>query len=431
MIDKSRKAAYEALNDIMKNKSYGNLAVKTAFNNLNLQEKKFASRLVYGTIEKMITLDWIIGNYVQKKSPAALQNLLRLGAYQIYYMDSVPVHAACSTSVDLAKAIGKGGASGFINGVLRNIARGKNTLEFPERDLSVKFSCPEWIINMWIDELGEQQTIKLLSYQDDSGIVIRANRLKGYTDDMLEDELKRRGIQFQKGNIVPHAYRVQAGFEELNEELFADGKIAVQDEGSMLIAQIAVDSKPRYVLDACAAPGGKTAAMADIYNDAEYFATDIHQHRVDIMEKLFERLNVTARVYRFDAAEKPFEPKVDCVLVDAPCSGLGTMFKQPDIKYNKSTEDIAKLAEVQIKILENCAESVIPGGYLIYSTCTISRAENHDVVDKFLKNTKDFEIVVPEEYEKFKDSYDGYGIQLLPHVHGTSGFYIAKMRKIK
>jgi len=431
MIDKSRKAAYEALNDITKNKSYGNLAVKTAFNHLNPQEKKFASRLVYGTIEKMITIDWVIGNYVQKKTPAALQNLLRLGAYQIYYMDSVPVHAACSTSVDLAKAMGKGGASGFINGVLRNIARGKDTLGLPEGNLSVKYSCPEWLIKMWTEELGEQETINLLSYQDYQGIVIRANRLQGYTNNMLEDELNRRGIQFERGHIVPDAYRVQAGFEELNEELFADGKIAVQDEGSMLIAKIAVDSRPRYVLDACAAPGGKTAAMADIYSDAEYFATDIHQHRVDIMEKLFERLNVNARTYRFDAADKPFEPMVDCVLVDAPCSGLGTMFKQPDIKYNKTIEDIAKLAEVQVKILENCAESVIPGGHLIYSTCTISRAENHDVVERFLKNNKDFEIVAPDNNELLMKAYDGYGIQLLPHVHMTAGFYIAKMRKTK
>ena len=430
MIDKSRKAALDALNEITKNKSYGNLVVKSAFNNLNPQDKRFAARLVYGTVEKMITIDWIIDNYVQKRTPATLKNVLRLGTYQIYFMDSVPVHAACSTSVELAKAVGKGGASGFINGVLRNIARKKDELKFPENNMSVKYSCPEWIVKMWIKELGREQTIELLSHKDDKGIVIRPNRLKDFTSGKLKKELTKRNIGYEKGKIIDYAFRVDASFEEIERGLFDEGKIAIQDEGSMLIAKIAVEDEPKVVFDACAAPGGKTAAMANILPDAEYIATDIHKHRVDIMEKLFERLNVEAKTYRFDAMEEPFQMDFDSVLIDAPCSGLGTMFKQPDIKYNKTYEDMKKLAQTQIKILENCSKSVVKGGYLIYSTCTISKTENYDVVSKFLKDNNDFEVVEPKN-EAFTKSFDGIGVQLLPHIHNTSGFYIAKMRKKK
>lgn len=427
MIDKSRKAALDALNNITKNKSYGNLVLKDTFNKLNAQEKRFATRLVYGTVEKLITIDWVIDNYVQKRTPATLKNVLRLGIYQIYYMDSVPERAACSTSVELTKSIGKGGASGFINGVLRNIARNKDKLEFPD-DLSIKYSCPEWIIDMWTKELGKEQCESLLSYKEDFDIVIRANRLKGYANKELEQELNNRNINFTKGKICKDAYRIDAAFEDIEQGLFDDGKIAIQDEGSMIIAKTAVEEKPKYVLDACAAPGGKTAAMANIHTDAQYFATDIHPHRVKLMEKMFERLNVPSKTYRFDVSEKTFEPEVDCVLVDAPCSGLGTMFKQPDIKYNKTYKDVQELAKTQLSILTNCSKSVAAGGYLVYSTCTISKKENYDVVKQFLKNKNDFEIIKPAE-KVLIDAFDGIGVQLLPHVHGTSGFYIAKMKR--
>ena len=431
MIDKSRKAAFEALNEITKNKSYGNLVVKTAFNHLDLQEKKFASRLVYGTVEKLITIDWIIDNYVKKSAQTTLRNILRLGVYQIYFMDSVPAHAACSSGVELAKSVGKGGASGFVNGVLRNIARGKEKFEFPEDDLSIKYSCPKWIVDMWTKELGAEQANKLLAYSGETGITVRANNLKDFSSQMLEKELKKRKIKYQRGDIVKEAFRIEASFEEIEKDFFDAGKIAIQDEGSMLAAKVAVEGRPKLVLDACAAPGGKTAAMASFYNGAEYIATDIHSHRIDIMESLFKRLGVEAKTYRFDAEQKPFEIKADCVLVDAPCSGLGTMFKQPDIKYNKTHEDIKALAETQIRILENCAESVSRGGHLVYSTCTISKAENKDVVERFLKNNQGFEIVKPEGSEILTEAFDGTGIQLMPHVHKTSGFYIARMRKIK
>ncbi len=429
MTDKSRKAALEALNNITKNKSYSNLAAKSAFSHLSLQEKKFASRLVYGTVEKMITIDWIIDSYVKKHTPSTLKNILRLGTYQIYYMDSVPDRAACSTSVDLAKSAGKGGASGFINGVMRNIARNKSSLKLPEKDMSVKYSCPAWIVDMWVRELGQQQTVSLLSYEAEEGIVIRPNHLKDYSSDKLKKELKKRNIKYSNGEIIKEAFRINASFEEIKEGLFDEGKIVVQDEGSMAIAHIAVEDNPKSVFDACAAPGGKTAAMADILPEADYIATDIHRHRIDIMGKMFDRLNVNAKTYKFDAADRPFELEFDCVIADVPCSGLGTMFKQPDIKYNKSIEDIKSLAETQLRILKNCSKSVDTGGILVYSTCTISKAENYDVVEKFLADNDDFEIVKPTGNKTLEEAFDGIGIQLMPHIHKTSGFYIAKMRK--
>lgn len=431
MKDRTRKIALDAINDITRNKSYGNLAIKTSFIELSPQEKRFATRLVYGTVEKLITIDWIIANYVKKHTPATLKNILRMGTYQIYYMDSVPTRAACDTSVELANVSGKGGASGFINAVLRNIVRGKEKLILPTDDMSIMYSCPKWIVDMWIKQLGKETTECLLQYVDNKHIVVRANTLKGYTNERLEDELKKRGIKYTKGEIIKDAYKVKASFEQLDKGLFDVGLIAIQDEGSMLIAKIATDDKPKTVLDACAAPGGKTATMASMLPSAKYYATDIHKHRVELMEKQLKRLGVDAKIYRFDASEKPFELEVDCVLIDAPCSGLGTMFKQPDIKYNKSYDDIKSLHLIQLSILSNCAKSVVAGGNIIYSTCTIAKRENQEVIEKFLEENKDFEVVDINSYVDTDSAKGDIGIQLLPHVHNTVGFYICKMRKTK
>lgn len=436
MVDKTRKAALEIINNITKSETYGNLALKTGFQGLNTQEKRFATRLVYGTIEKMITIDWVISNYVKKRTPTTLKNIIRMGVYQIYYMDSVPDRATCSVSVDLAKAIGKGGTSGFVNGVLRNIARGKSELNFPAKDkdllnhLSIRYSCPKWIIEMWIKELGLLKAEQLIAYQDDYSITIRANSLKGYSNKKLEQELKLRNIEFSKSSIIDDAYKINAPFEQIKTGLFDEGLIAIQDEGSMYIGKLAVANNPDCVLDACAAPGGKTAVMAHYSSKSKFYATDIHKHRVELMEKQFERLGVNAKTYRFDATQKPFEMKMDCVLVDAPCSGLGTMFKQPDIKYNKTASQLNQLQDLQLRILKNSSKSVNAGGYLIYSTCTIAKKENYDVVKKFLENNTDFEVMQPEDTNKLiHDSFDGLGIQLLPNVHGCAGFYVSKMRK--
>lgn len=437
MIDKSRKNALTVLNEIIKTDAYSNLALKSAFYGLNPQEKRFATRLVYGTLEKLITIDWIIDNYVNKRTALTLKNILRMGTYQIYYMDSVPDRASCATSVELAKSIGKGGASGFINGVLRNISRNKDKLQFPDikkdkiLSLSVNYSFPQWLVKMWISELGEDTAIALLSHTETNDIIIRPNSAKSLTLDELKKELDNRGINYSEGHVVEDALHISASFDEIEKGLFDSGKIAIQDEGSMLIAKTVVGTNSKDVLDACAAPGGKTAAIKHFSKDKSIscYALELHKHRVDIMEKELNRLGIDAKCYRHDSSKDTFTPKVDCVLVDAPCSGLGTIFKQPDIRAKKTSEDITSLSHLQYEILENCSKSVNDNGYLIYSTCTISQRENKDIVKKFIENNPQFSIVPPSyDNEELNKCFDGYGIQLLPSVHGTAGFYISKMK---
>lgn len=435
MKDIARKSALNAVNEIIKAGAYGNLAIKTQFNNLSEMDRRFATRLTYGTIEKLITLDWILGHYLKKTTPITVKNILRMGTYQIYYMDSVPHQAACSTSVDLAKAIGKKGASGFINAVLRNVARGKDQLSMPSNDndpvlaMSVQYSCPKWLVALWIDEMGIEATDKLLRYQPAYNITIRPNACREYTAEQLEAWLSTQSVAYIRGNLADASFKIQSSYNIIDTPLFQSGQIAVQDEGSMVIAMQTLLSNPKTVLDVCAAPGGKTAAMAHFNSTAQYYATELHKHRVELMEKQFDRLGVIAKTYRFDATKKAFDINVDVILADVPCSGLGTIHKQPDIKYAKDLQQIKDLTKIQREILNQCAEAVNAEGVLIYSTCTISKRENYDIVQDFLNTHPEFEVIPPED-PILLEAFDGLGVQLLPYIHDTAGFYFARMRKI-
>ena len=435
MIDAARLSAFSALDDVVRKKAYSNLAIKKHSQNIEGKDRAFASALVYGALEKLITLDYILEKYIKKSPKPIIRNILRMGVYQIYFMDTVPDHAAVVTSSELAKKLGKQGASGFINGVLRNAARDKDKFEISENTggikyLSVKYSFPEWIIKMWTDQLGTEESQKLISYEKDNLFALYPNTLRGLSFEAFKEELEKRAVRFEKGKLLEDVLRTDGGI--FSTGLFESGKVAVQGEASHLAAKVAVENNPKKVLDICAAPGGKTAAMAHFNPEAEYTACDISENRVNIMKKQFERLSVKARVLCLDASiETDALGEFDTVLVDAPCSVLGTVFSSPEVRYNKSPKDLKEIVKTQKAIIRNAALHVNKGGRLIYATCTINRAENYDVVKDFLDENTRFKPVLPEAFCGIINDkrFDGAGVQLLPHKDETAGFYISCLER--
>jgi 16S rRNA (cytosine967-C5)-methyltransferase len=437
MADKARLLAFEAIDDVLRQGKYSNLALKKSQNILDSRDKKFCTVLFYGTIEKLLTIDYILSKYIKKAPKPVIKNILRMGVYQIYFMDSIPDHAACTESAELAKKLGKRGAVSFINGVLRNVARGEKDFKIPDniekiKRLSIEYSFPEWIIRKWIKEIGKEVTFELISYTKKNYSTIYPNSLKGVSSDKLIEKLEENSISFEKSKFVKDTYHTYGDI--INTSLFRNGEIAIQGEGSYLASKVAVENHPKTVLDVCAAPGGKTVTMAHLNKDADYTACDIRQNRLDITKKQFERFGVNATIRLLDAS-KPFDDigPFDTVLCDVPCSALGTVFTHPDVRYNKSPEIIKEIVNVQKKIINNASKHVSTNGYLIYSTCTISKVENHDIVDNFLKNNSNFNAVFPETFHGIikKDRFDGCGVQLLPHKDNTAGFYISCLKRVK
>ena len=437
MADQARMMAFEALDAVLRKGAYSNLAIKKAQNRLENRDKAFAVALFYGTLEKLITIDFILSKYLKKSAKAVIKNILRIGIYQIYFMNMIPDHAACMTSCDIAGKLGKDGAVGFINGVLRNAARDKDIFEIPDniekiKRLSIKYSFPEWLINKWINELGEDEAVKLISYEGSNNITLYANSIKGMSEKNLEDELKKNNVAYKKNKLDKDVFEVNGDI--FNTSLFENGEIALQGVASYLASKIAVEESPDTVLDICAAPGGKTAAMAKIHNDAKYTACDIKQNRVDITKKQFDRLGVRAKLYMLDATKKINHLGLfNTVLCDVPCSALGNIFVHPEIRYNKSPKIINDITIMQKAILQNASNQVAENGRLIYSTCTISNGENFMIVDNFLKTNNGFCAVFPSTFHGIIENnrFDGCGVQLLPHKDDTAGFYIACLQRLK
>lgn len=434
-IDIARLETFLAFDDVIRKKAYSNLAIKQAMDKLEGRDKAFSSALFYGCLEKIITLDFILQKYLKTNPKPIIKNILRMGVYQIYFMDRVPDHAALQTSSEIAKKLGKTGAVGFINGVLRNATRDKTTFEIPDdmeavKYLSVKYSFPEWMIKMWIGQLGKQNALKLISYDKENTFTIYPNTLKQMTEQGLEDTLSKLKIPFEKSKMGD-VYRV--GGEVFDTPLLKEGKMAVQGEASHLAAKIVVENEPRTVLDLCASPGGKTAAMAHFNPECEYTACDVSQKRVELMQRQLTRLGMNANTYCMDAT-KPNDSlgMYDSVLVDAPCSALGTVFNHPEVRYSKTVDDIKEIKKIQKAILQNAASYVKISGRLIYATCTINKHENYDVVKDFLNKNSEFKAVFPKTLHGIINDkrFDGCGVQLLPSEDGTAGFYIACLEKI-
>ncbi|HWR23765.1 MAG TPA: 16S rRNA (cytosine(967)-C(5))-methyltransferase RsmB [Feifaniaceae bacterium] len=429
-----RRAALEALMDITDRGAYANLRLKEAQRNVSASDAKWVFAAVYETLDHLLYLDYALASVTTGTQKPVIRGILRMGACQLLFM-RVPPSAAVNESVKLAKEVGKGAMAGYINGVLRALARGMDALpplpEEPAARLSIKYSWPKWLVTEWISRFGEAET-ELMLREQPQPMALRAQ--PPFTAEALERALKDRGVGFSRGLLDPNCFKLERGFDVSNDPLFQDGSVAVQSESAMLVCR-ACGVKPNMrVLDACAAPGGKSAYLYALEPELSLTAWELHPHRKELMDKTFARLRVPVQANVQDAAEPVEECReaFDAVLLDVPCSGLGVAHNKPDVRYAKTPEAIGALATAQRRILEACAAYVKPGGALVYASCTISERENEEQVNAFLARHKEFRLdsLTPFLPAALGDLTSGM-VQLLPHRHHTEGFFIARLVRLQ
>lgn len=426
MADLNRKTAYQTLFEIEKNQAYSNIELNHQIGQLKPENPAFVRELVYGVLENQIYLDHILKQLIPKglkgvKKP--IKVLLRMGLYQLIFMDSVPEYAAVNETVKLARKVAPG-RDGFLNGVLRGYGKKKEQITMPdpakdlEGYLSVKYSFDPSIVKLWLSQYSVEETETLLVNSNmRPPMSIRVNLTKT-TEDALREELEEQGFTLEKTAICDRVFFVK-GSGLLDTKAFADGHFSVQDTASVLAVDILEPKPGDTVMDICAAPGGKTLAMGEkMENQGRILAFDIYAHKLELMQVQAQRLGLSIiETGEQDGTvfNESYVELADKVLVDGPCSGLGVLRRKPEIKHRPVLEDVAELAEKQLAILENACRYVKPDGNLLYSTCTINRKENGDVARTFLKTHPEYEMI--EER------------QLLPGIDEADGFYICKMHR--
>lgn len=440
-----REVAADALYDIRENSAYNNMTLRKYLRQNGAMprvDRAFVTECVNGTLRNIIYIDYVINLFskirTEKMKPFIL-SIMRISVYQIFFMDRVPDSAVCSEAVKLVKKRGLAPLSGFVNGTLRNISRNKNNIELPGSDspeyISVKYSYPLWIVKMWLARYSRDTVEAICSAGNNApDVCLSANTLKT-TVHGLKEELEKNGINVRKGVYLDNALHIRGSSDLAETEAFKNGMFHVQDESSMLAVSVLNPQPGDTVLDVCAAPGGKSFLAAEkMNNTGKIVSCDVHRHKIELIEQTAARLGIDIIETRIrDASEKHDDEaeKYDRVIVDAPCSGLGLIRKKPDIKINKTGNDIDSLTELQKKIIDSSAECVKPGGTLVYSTCTICKKEN-ELNLKYILERGDFEAVdikqyLPDSLKEFAS--DGY-IQLLPGINDTDGFFISAVRKV-
>jgi len=440
----SREIVLDMLMEVLEEEKYSHTVLKNTlkrYQQLEKQERAFISYLFTGTVKRYLTLDYIIDRFSSltvKKMKPFIRNLLRLGVYQIMYMDQVPDFAACSEAVKLAKKRGFTKLAGFINGILRNISRSKSEITFPDKQkkpenyLSIVYSVPEWLVAKLLIQYHFDIVEKMLAASlKEKEITIRCNQDK-LTPDELKEMLENEGVTVIGSDYLNYAFQLK-NIDYLDKlTAFTEGCCTVQDVSSMLVTEVADIHEDDYVIDVCAAPGGKALHAAQ--KARKVSARDITEYKIKLIEENIRRMgftNVDTKVW--DATKPDMEAKeaADVVIADLPCSGMGVIGKKPDIKYKLTQNQHKELIQLQRAILSTVQNYVKKGGILIYSTCTVNREENQDNRDWFLK-TFDFieESLDPYLPEKLHSEItkEGY-LQLLQGIHKTDGFFLARFRK--
>lgn len=438
----SREVAFDVLKKVLVEDAYSNLALDNAVkeNNLSRLDSAFCTALVYGVLERLITLDFIIRKLSSvpfRKIESSTLIILRMGMYQILYMDKVPPSAAVNESVNLAKKKKLFKSSGFINGMLRSVIRAEGSLPMPDESdkvkyLSVKHSCPEYLVKLWLASYGEEITVSVLdALSGRPPLTIHVNTL--LTDsDALIDNLNEEGVTSEKTQIENMLSVSNTGAVD-KLKAYELGEFFVQDTASAVCALIANPKAGDRVYDVCSAPGGKSFAMAiNMENKGEVYSFDLHPHKIKLINTGSKRLGITIinASVRDAAEDKEITKEADVVLCDVPCSGFGILRRKPEIRYNKEA-DYTSLPPLQYSILENSAKLVKLGGTLVYSTCTLNPAENNEIVDKFLSEHPNFvakEIELPSGILR-KISEKTNMLTLFPTENGTDGFFIATMER--
>lgn len=425
-MDINRKAAFLTLVDVETKKSYSNLALNHQIVVTKPNHEGFVRELVYGVLEHKLTLDYYIDLLASNGVGSLKTNeltILRMGIYQIGYMNSVPEYAAVNESVLLAKRYCRG-KDGLINGILRAYLGKRMQLKLPDRSedevryLSVKYSYAPWIVELWLKHYSSDFVEQLLAAGNETPpMTVRLNWLRIMKKDLIS-KLEESGFEVTEGDICSNALHVR-GSRLLETEAYRMGLFTPQDESSMLVAEKLDPQHGDVVMDMCAAPGGKTMAIAErMNNTGKIIASDIYRRKLDLIDREAKRLGVTnveTRSWDATREESSMFQKADRVLVDAPCTGLGVVRRKPEIKYKEHTDEMDLLPKKQLTILTASSSYVKPGGTLVYSTCTINPNENEKVTDAFVKRNPSFKKVERT--------------LLLPNVNGTDGFFICVMKK--
>lgn len=449
--DNSREEVLLLLIDIEKKKmmsSQGLSDLLLRYQFAPKQQRAFMTRLFSGTLEQQIYLDYVLNQFSKKemgKQKPLIRCLLRMSLYQILFMDQVPDRAACNEAVKLARKKGFSNLSGFVNGILRNIIRKKDQIRMPEEEkdplfyLSIRYSIPEWILKIW-RKMYPYETVKKMAAAslEHPKVSVRVNQSKISVEEVI-DSLKSQDVQVEKGAYLPYMLKI-SGFDSLDRlTAFREGFIQVQDESSAFVGHLANPKEDGVILDVCSAPGGKSLHLADILaqkgGTGRIIARDVSEKKTDLIEENIERCGFERiRTECFDGRQQDesWIRKADLVLLDVPCSGLGILARKNDIKYNSSPDKIKELVVLQRQIIKNAASYVKPGGILLLSTCTITPEENMEnrawILEHFPFEPEDFSMLMPEGMKE-EGATEGY-LQLLPGIHQTDGFFIAKFRRI-
>jgi 16S rRNA (cytosine967-C5)-methyltransferase len=437
-----REIAIKILHDIEANDSFAHQSLLSFSRNLFLSslDRRFLSELVHGTTKMRRRLDFVLGLFLERKLEELtpwIRNILRMGVYQIDFLDKVPDSAAVDESVKLARKFGHKGTGARVNAVLRSYLREKSQVRFPawERDkvgnIALFYSFPDWMVRMWLGIFGEEETIKLCqALNERPRLCCRINSLRINQND-LEEMLRRKKIKFRPGRFLAGFYLIES---KVNLDRFPPlqrGLVYFQDESAGFPVALLDPQPGEYVLDLCAAPGGKTTFIAEKMKDQGLVvAVDMSAKKLEVVRENCERLGTNCvALCRADARDFSCQPS-DKVLVDAPCSGLGTLGRHSDARWRKQKEDLLRLQKLQLEILLNAAELLKRGGVLVYSTCTITPEENEQVIEIFLEQRKDFKLA---DGSNFVDSgvLDQHGlVRTLPQVHKMDGSFACRLEKI-
>ena len=434
----ARETALQVLISCRSNGAWADAALKAHLDGLSGSDAALCSRIVYGVMQQQMLLDFYIGAYCSQK-PDHLQppllEILRIGAYQILFLDKIPDSAAVNTSVELAKLSKRGQAAGLVNAVLRKISGNKNNLpSIPAWDevqhLSIQYSHPKWLTKRMVNLLGAEEAEQFLAANNRiAPITVQINPLKT-TMEALVDELQQSHVEVRPHSWVPDCLELSGAGDLTALPAFQAGKLLVQDPAARLVSLVAGIHSGQRILDVCAAPGGKSLSAAfSMAGQGSVLSCDLHENKLKRIRESAQRLGVDiisteaadGRVFR-----QEWEDAFDVVLVDAPCSGLGIIRKKPDVRYKKA-DDLFTLPVIQSAILDNAARYVSPGGNLVYSTCTILPEENEQVIQAFLSEHPAFS---PEPFELPQPVGKTNGtLTLWPQRHDTDGFYICRLMR--
>ncbi len=419
----TRELILDILIQITRGGEYSHIALKNALDQyqyLEKQERAFIARVVNGTLERMIELDYIIDQFskvkVSKMKPV-IRTILRSAVYQLKYMDSVPASAACNEAVKLAAKRGFGSLRGFVNGVLRNISRNLSDISYPsEEDMlysfSVRYSVPEWILGQWLAEYGKE-TVRAMAeeFLKEKPVTVRFHPDRISKEELMR-KLKEEGVSVKEDAELPYALHLSGLDYLMKLESFQKGYFQVQDVSSMQVAQWAAPEEGSYIIDVCAAPGGKAIHLAEMLRRTGHVeARDLTEYKIGMIRENILRSGMTnIEVVQMDARlrDEASVGKADIVIADLPCSGLGVLGRKPDLKYKMTQDTQRELVKLQREILSVSAEYVKQGGKLIYSTCTIHKEENEDNAAWFARQFPEFHLQRERQTLPGRDSGDGF-----------------------